>query len=360
MSDEPAIAASMETFESSPDAPTALDRLRSIYAHGGPYTSVYLQTLPLLPDPDGELEQRWHQLRVELTDLGAPSRALDAVGARLALPGPEDTAGVCVIAAADGHTIVDHSLDPPRTDFTLVDVLPYVAPLLEWEQRRIPHIVVTVDDTGADIVLFGSDHRSGIVAGQPVDKIHELAADIASRVDTIGARLVVLAGDASLCRALDGGLTGLVDASCRVVVEGSMPAEELAEATVRHVTDIAAQTTVGYLREFRFLASHESAVDGTEATIDALNDGRLDVLLIHDDPSDERVVEIDEDGTMRLADPSHSVGTRARFVDAALRAAIEGDIVVHIIPSTGPDGPADDVAGLMRGVAPGADDAGFA
>lgn len=354
MSEEPTIEASMEAFESMPDAPDALDRIRSVYAHDAPYTSIYLQTLPLLPDADHNLQERWQQLRKALVADGAPARALDAIDARLALPAPQDTAGVCVIAAADGHTIVDHSLDPPRIDFTLVDTLPYVAPLLEWEQRRIPHIVVTVDDAGADIVLFGTDHRDGIVTEQSMDQNRELAADIATLADTISARLVVLAGDPSLCRDLDGNLKSRLDPSCRVVVEGPSSADELADATVRHVTDIAAQTTVGYLREFRFLASHGAAVDGTEATIDALNDDHPDVLLIHDDPSDERRVVIGDDGTMRLTAASRDAGNHVRFVDAALRCAIARGIAVHIIPSTGPDGPEDDVAVLSRTVSSGA------
>lgn len=338
---------STATLASIPSSPSALDMLRSIYLHQGPYTSLYLQTWPLLHDPQLGIDQRWDDLRLDLDARGAPGPALDAIEARLTLPVPEDTAGTCVIAAADGHTIVDHSQEPPRRDFSVVDTLPYVAPLLEWDQHRVPHLVVTIDRTGADIVAFGCNHSSP-AAINLIGSSEQLAADLTARADAIDARLVVIAGDPTRCQDLSTALTSRVTPKCRVVVDDHLSPDELAEATVRYVFDTAARTTVGYLREFRFLSAHDAAVDGTAATIEALTRGRPDVLLIHDDPTDQRRIWVGDDPARLSTMRRPGIETEARFVDAAIRSAVARDVAVHIIPSTGPDGPSGDVAAINR------------
>ena len=136
---------------------------------------------------------------------------------------------------------------------------------------------------------------------------------------------------------------------CRVVAEpGAATPDELADATVRHLSDAAARATVGYLRELRFLASHHAAVDGTADTIAALRAGEADVLLIHDDPDDQRRIWTSpnpQDLSLESR-PDHPIN--ARLVDAAIRAAITTNTTVHIIPTTGPNGPDDNTAALSH------------
>jgi len=97
--------------------------------------------------PCGELaethpSETFAQHRPDLEALGAHRRALDAVAARLALPTPSDAGGQIVIAAADGTTAADYGSEAPEIQTASVDSLPYAAPLLEWEQWRVPHMVV--------------------------------------------------------------------------------------------------------------------------------------------------------------------------------------------------------------------------
>jgi hypothetical protein len=322
------------------------DRLSLIYSSPAPYVSVYLQTRPLLREAEHDTAARWSVLRAQLVADGAPTPALEAIDARLALPQPVETAAVGIIAAADGRTVVDHALEPPRQDLALLDSLPYAAPMIEWDQRRVPHLVVVVDANGADVVSFHPDHRTEMEA---VDGANDALVDaVEERVSRMRSRLVVVSGEPGRAQMLADALVPRVGPVCNVVVEVDEGVDELAAATVRQVSDSAATRTVGFLREFRFLAAHDSAVDGMEDTLAALRSRRPGVLLIHDDPADDRRVRLGDTPTDLHATPAIG-GDTARFVDAAIRAAITSGMRVHVIPTTGRNGPDEGAAHLHRG-----------
>lgn len=337
----------------TPRTITATQRLTTAYGHPGPYTTVYLGTRPLLPGNDADTFRRWEVLRQDLEVQGAPRPALDAIEARLGLPAPDDAAAIAVIAAADGATVVDHGLEPPRLDVGVVDTLPYAAPMLEWHQRRVPHLVVTLHEDGADVAVFGLDHYQRletIDSGDHPMSDEELVVAVADLATAITTELVVVAGHPDDTTNIADRLRRQVQLSCRVVTEPlTLDTDDLADATVRHVSDVAARTTVRYLRERRFLATHGAAVDGVARTLDALATGTADLLLIHDDPRDQRRCWIGtEPRQLSLTDDSvHRY--EARLVDAAIRSAVLQDIPVHIIPATGPGGPEDDTAALILG-----------
>ncbi|MEZ5246892.1 MAG: hypothetical protein R2707_17490 [Acidimicrobiales bacterium] len=323
------------------------DRLSLIYASPGPYVSVYLQTRPLLREAEHDTTTRWQVLRTQLVADEAPTRALEAIDARLALPQPTETAAIGIIAAADGSTVVDHALEPPRQDLATVDTLPYAAPMIEWDQRRVPHLVVVVDGNGADVVSFHPDHRTETEAIDGVDDV--LADAVQERVSSLQSRLVVVSGEPGRAQMLADALVPRVGPACNVVLELDEGVDALAAATVRQVSDSVATRTVGLLREFRFLATHDAAVDGMEETLDALRSRRPGVLLIHDDPADERRVWLGDTPTDLHVAPALGRSESARFVDAAIRAAITAGMRVHVIPTTGRNGPDDGAAHLHRG-----------
>lgn len=330
-----------------PTAITAVDRLRTIYGHPGPYTTVYLATRPLLHESEADTRRRWKALRRDLEVQGSPLSALDAIEARLTLPNPEHTAATAVVAAADGTTVVDHALEPPADDLGLVDDLPYAAPLLEWDQRRIAHLIVTLDDAGADVVLFGLDHYLRI---DTVDMVGAALVDvITDRVAEINGELIVISGARADTAAMTDRLRQKIPAHCRIATEPvHITTDDLADATVRHVSDTAARATVRHLREMRFLATHGAAVDGIVNTVQALADGTADLLLIHDDPADDRRCWIGHGPRQLSIEPRKDHDRQARLVDAAIRSAVLQDIPVHIIPTTGPAGPDDNTAAITN------------
>ena len=325
-------------------APTASDQVRTLLLHAGPYTSVYLASRPLMRHAGADLARRWTALKTDLDSLGAPPAALAAIEARLHQPMPEDTAAVAVIAAADGASIVDHALEPPRRDFGTVETLPYLAPLFEWEQRRIPHVTVSAVPGGADVVTFTGDLTADLntISG-PRDVI---AAAVGRQAAGVGARVVVVGGD-DRADDLADAIRLRVQPSTRVEHEPG-GVDEFAEATVRHVADAGARDTVGWLRELRFERAHDDVVDGTADVVAAVDAGEVGTLLIHDDPDDHRRVWIGPDATSLSIQPGPGRARDARLVDAAICATVLNGGTVHIVPSTGPSGPKDDAALVRR------------
>ena len=228
----------------------------------------------------------------------------------------------------------------------MVDTLPHAGPMLEWYQRRVPHLVVTVDGDGADVVTFGSDHFTDLDAVH--GDVDTLTTVVSTAATAIGARLVVVAGLPVPTQQLTDALIETTPPWCRVVARLDETADELAEATVRHVSDTAARTTVGYLREFRFLATHDAGIDGTDDTVAALRSGVPGVLLVHDDPLDQRRIWIGKAPFQLSFEKNTECREQARLIDAAIWSAVLQEMDVHIIPSTGDNGPADDAAVIDR------------
>ncbi len=321
----------------------AVERLRLIYRSEGPFASVYLAATDSPHDA-------WAAVRPDLIEQGATEQAVRAIEARLGLPAPQHTAGHCVIAAADGTTIVDHAAEPPHYDLAFVDTLPYVAPLLEWDQRRVAHVVVTVGDDGADITSFDVNHRAEttIHSDEPAGPgpAHGLADAVAEVCDAISARLVVVVGDEAVTGSVSEALVARLPVTCRVVTESVDDLDDLddlVDMVVRHVADTVARTTVAQLRDHRFLRTHEAAVDGVEDTIRALADGAAERVLIHDDPSDQRRLWVGAGPTDLSLTPVGNF-VQARLNDAIIRSAVLQGAEVYIIPSTGETGPDDDTA----------------
>lgn len=340
----------------APLAVGAIDRLQTVYRAPGPYATVYLTETGVGPTVTGD-DDYWQQLRSDLARQGATSDALNAIEARLRLPRPNDTAGICVMAAADGTTCVATAFEPPHHDLVVVDSLPYAAPMLEWDQRSVPHVVVTVDRTersdtadvggpvlGGDVVAFGADRYTSLESARgEADKLADLVRD---NVLAISARLVIIDGPPAAAQPLLDALATSLPIDARVIQVESDDADDLAEQTVRYAADTAARATVQRLRTHRFLRTHDAAVDGTADTIAALAGGTAEWILVHDDPADQRRLWIGSEPDAISLEPVNGY-EQARLVDAAIRSAVLQDVGVHIIPSTGAGGPDDDIAAIL-------------
>ena len=332
------------TLEVQSTPQSASEHVRTLLLHNGPYTSVYLATRPLLHSSSSDIARRWSHLRASLEAQCAPAAALATIEDRIAMPMPEEAAAIGIIAAADGTSIVDRGLEPPRRDFGTVDALPYLAPLFEWEQRRIPHMMVSVVPDGADVITFAADTTADMT---PVSgTIDVVCAAVSELANAIAARVVVVGGSEAAAEELAAALRLTLHPIVQVETEyGGI--DDFADATVRQVADRAARETVGLLRELRFVRTHDDAADGTESTLEAIRAGNRGTLLIHDDPDDLRRVWIGPRPTDLSITPRPDWQTDARLVDASICAVIASGGRVHIVPSTGPQGPEDDAA-LIR------------
>jgi len=316
------------------------EALRTLYAWPGPFATIYFDLI------EPERDRRWSLVESQLQQSAATAPMIET--ARTAIVDgqhPEDVGAIVVIVSSEGKKLTEYGLEPPLHDFVYVDTLPYVAPLLEWVQRRVPHLVITVDERGCDLVVFGARRFTEVVTHD--GDLATIVEPVTRAAELIGAELAVVSGPAFLARRLAEDLIVSVPSTCRVVAEEDLSdATEVSDAAVRHVSDAVARQTVGFLRELRFMATHGAAVDGVADTFEALRRGDAEVLLIHDDINDNRRAFIGERFEDLALESGTGTSTSARLVDAAIRSAIMSGTRVHIIPSTGSRGPDDDTAAL--------------
>lgn len=324
---------------------SAADLLDTISRAPGPYLTAYLAVTGDGPRPTERFELR----RDELRRSGATEAALDAVAARLGLPLTGDVGGIAVVAAADGSTIATSAPEPPREDLIVVGPVPRSGPMLEWDQWRVPHLVLTASAEMLEIARFTPSGEPSIrPAGFDEDDATTMCARIA-RKDRVP--LIMVVGQTETAERLRAKLMAKAPLRTRIVTIDSqdLGAEhDLADTVVRLVADHVARATVDLLEEFRFHRGHDAVAEGAAAVVDWCNRGIGDDLLIHDDPNDERIVWLDDSGhTMSLTeDDGHH--RAARLVDAVLHAAVTQRIDTRIIPSTAENGPTENIALVLR------------
>jgi hypothetical protein len=330
--------------------------------------SVYLGTEAAVENAARHAEVRWKDLRRDLADSGAPERLLDAVDP---LVGPAHMGGEClvVLASDEGRRleVVEHFPDPPVGDLARWGALPVLAPLIEWRQRTVPHVLVLVDRAGADLVVSrAGDERHFEVTGtdSPITKTAvggwsqrryqqraedswehnagEVARVVARLAEAAGARLIVLAGDvrakALLVERLPAPLAELV----REAPGGRSPDgsdDELAVVATRLVANVVAADSAEVLRVFQEdLGRSDRAVAGGDAVLTALCEARVDTLLLTGDPVEQPTawfgpapVPVGRSAD-RLRDLGVSEVHEAPLVDVAVRAAVGTDAAVRVVP----------------------------
>ncbi len=355
--------------------------LLTLLEGSGPFTSVYLDVTAGVEQAMTRAMLHWKNARRELERDGAPASALDAI--EEALPtssGEGDT--LAVIADAERVRYRGFQPEPPARDVHRVGALPYVAPLVEWRQSMPNHAVVLADRTGADIVAFLRDsadierHIEGDTTN--ITKVHpggwsqrrfqqraentweanatDVARTVTELVDRLGVRVVAAAGDVRATQLLKDELPDRVTERLHLVQgsraeDGSV--DEVAHEVTRLVATSVAGDTVALLEKFREeRGQHDRAADGPARTIEALAAGRVETLLVHDDPDDERTCWI---GPELAHIASDRVGidalgaedaTEARLVDALIRAAAGTGAGVWIVPKSG--GPTDGAGAILR------------
>lgn len=373
----------MEHTGADPQVAVTAPELAELAQAEGPFLTVYLTTEAEIDNAAQRSEQRWRTLRRTLADDGVPGTVLDAVDP---LVPDAHLYGQCLamFATAGGVVHVEHHPDPPSSDVGRWAPLPRLVPMLRWRQYSPPHVAVLADRQGAD--LFGlraaaaNLHREAGGIG-PVTKpsgggwsqrryqeraenawetnAKDVATEVVRLADQVDARLVVAAGDGRALQLLKEALPEEMAGKLEVVGGGRSPdgsidgvasrVDRLVEAAVAHDTDLV-------LAKFREEAGQgDRAADGPARTLEALAGAQVEVLLLHDDPDDDRQgwfgPEPVQLGLTR--DTVEALGVeeprQARLVDVAVRAALGTAAGVRVIPGvTEADGPAGGLGALLR------------
>jgi peptide subunit release factor 1 (eRF1) len=368
-----------------------VEEIAQLYRQDGPFVSVYLDSRSDVVGADDRLSQRWKPLRRELADSGATEADLEAIDGVVA-EGHRDGDTLAVFAAGGEVRMTQRLPDPPRHDTGKVAALPYLAPLLDWHQSLVPHVIVLADREGADLVAVGgADVIGEIQVSGDTEHIHrsaaggwsqrrfqqrnentwesnagEVAEAVAKMAAAIDARLVVGAGDVRAVQFLQDALTPEVAGIFRLLDSGQRAADgsvdDIAEDVVKVVATFVAEGTVARLRTFREEQGQgDRAADGPARTLEALARAQVEALLVHDDPSDERTAWFGPEAVhvagqrQTLLDMGVREPREGRLVDVAIRAALGTGAEVRIVPGAGSNGPTDGLGAILRhtGTTPG-------
>lgn len=376
----------MESFRPRPpgvvDAAT-LPELAALAEAPGPFVTVYLNTEPAVENAAQRNQLRWKDLRQSLEEQGAPAAALEAIDA---LVPDAHTQGrtLAVVAGPEGVRLARHEPEPVAAAVGRVGALPSLGPVLEWTQAAVPHVIVLADRVGADLVGVGGTGEDVLASVGPSDghdprirkskpggwsqrryqdraevtweeRAGEVAERVAAMVEDLGARLVVVAGDVRAVQLLReelpaevAGLVQEVDGSR--AVDGGV--DQLAGEVVRLTDTVAAADTAECLRRWKEETGREGAgVEGTGPVMAALRESRVDVLLVHDDPADERTGWFLREAGMPAEGPvvlgELNLGEEpeaARLVDVAIFGALRTGAGIRVVPSV----PRDGLGALLR------------
>jgi hypothetical protein len=367
-------------------SPAAVPDIAAVFEEGAPpFVTVYLATEAAVEQAAQQSELRWKTLRRELEGAGAPEATLSAIDP-LVPDAHHEGRTLAVIGDAAGIRLVRHEPEPPARDAGWVAPLPRVGPLLEWAQAAVPHLVVLADRAGADIIAFsrpaaasGTGATADVVTvGEDTGADPELrksnpggwsqrryqnraenlweqnakavADQVSTLVDDTGARLVVVAGDVRALQLFREHLPQPVLDLVREVDGSRGPGgadtglDQIADEVVKLVATVAAEDTVEFLRQFKQEeGQHDLAAQGVAATLAALAAARVDTLLIHDDPDDDRTawfgpapgMVAETEAALTGLGTGAGAPQQARLVDVAIRAAFASGAAVRMIPSVG-------------------------
>jgi len=204
--------------------------------------------------------------------------------------------------ATTHRVVATPTAEPPADLQARVSTLPYLLPVVRRSTALVPHVLVVVDRTGADLKAVdrkGDVHEPEAVAGadEPLHKVREggwshysmqhrmeeqvhrtmkAVADAVGRlVERVGARVVLVAGEVQARTALAAALPRhvadqvvLLESGGRAAGMDQAPVEDEAQAVLDRV---AAEDHDAQLDRFR-IESNGLAVQGIEAVVEALRE----------------------------------------------------------------------------------------
>lgn len=320
--------------------------LRALIDTGDWFATIAMPSPSRSEDAAHRFAIEWSNARRSLSErwLAGPVEQLDAVMRDVVHGGGE---AVVIVAAIGGVTLVETLEEPIRHPLVAEGPLPRLATIIEARQRTIPHVVVEADRAGASITAFDGGtvierdqvegdtehiHR-GQFGGWSQRRFqqraentwernaHDVAEVVAEMVKRVDAQLVAVAGDVrAQSLVIDDLPAGIAP---RVVALGAGDDAGIAAEVVRELSTIVAAEATELSRSLRAGCANGLATTDAGAVMRALEEGRVEVLAVHDDGSDGPITD---DG--------------ARLVDAAIAGALRTDARIVVIPGVAVlDGP---------------------
>ena len=358
----------MET--SGTNFPTALRApdLAPVALAKGPFASVELSTEQAVENAAQLEEMRWRALRGSLADAGAPESVLVAIDGVVGDAHLEGN-GLTVVANGEGVLVAEHHPGPPWREQAQWAPLPSLVPLLAHRQAAPAVVAVVADRAGADLVAVHPGtaeeiHREAGGGADPLAKskpggwsqrryqqraentweqnAKDVAAEVTKLADRTNARLLVAAGDVRALQLLQESLPQEWLDVLRVMdggrsEDGSL--DHLTDEIGPFVVEAVDQDTDRLLEKFREeMGQRDRAVEGVEGTFAALAKAQVEVLLVGNDPDDERAAWFGPDATAAALNQEDLTGLgvdsplEARLVDVAVRATLGTGAGVWVVP----------------------------
>jgi hypothetical protein len=382
-----------------------LSFLRSLVESPGPFLSVYLDTSADDRGAAAQVRQaRWRDLREELAKESDDTGTLDAVGAALSAPEDFGVPGVAAFGTGGRVPLVVKLPGVPRRAQGGWSRLPDLLPLLVQAPPRPPHLLVSANREGGEVLIVGG--ASGGEAqqeqvqgtGWPVHKVKsggwsqdryqrsaedawetnakELATAVIKAVSGRKIEAVIVAGDV---RARELLVSKLPDGLRRAVVlvdrELPVDSDELSQAAEEVLQQLEDDAVRSHLETFHNQAGAGRAVEGLAATVAALRDGQVAELFIGGryTDGDRQALELDWAtdpawigpgladialSEAELRDRNVTDVAQDRVGAALVRAAAGTDAALFVVPpggtSPGDTALQEDIGALLRFAVPGA------
>lgn len=359
----------------------------------GPVASLYLPTPSKDPQAARHATLRWKNLRRELAEAGADEPTLaamdqaigvDTVSVAAAITGaPENhpaaapaddeadhgEGDVLAVIAAEGKVLLRRALPADSGgDGARWSATAWLTPLLASAQAATPYLVVLLDRKGADIwgvaadgdvvdeQMEGADFplRRTQQGGWSQRRIQQRAintweanaTEVAETVAELAGRLqserVLVAGEDHAVHSFLAAAPAALVPLIRKLDAGTRNDPDAAAAEVeRLVRSVQAEDTVAQIQAFRAeLGGARHAASGARAVVGALQMAMVDTLLIHDDPSDDRLGWMAIDGSQvaleerELTEMGIQEVAAGRLIDVCVRTALLQGAEVRLMPGS--------------------------
>jgi peptide subunit release factor 1 (eRF1) len=280
-------------------------QLQGALAAEGPFVSLYLNTEVTSEASPHDIELRWRALRKQVEDEGAVQSALAGLDAQT--DGSHKRGqGLVAIANAE-EVLLTRNLSRGVRDQVEFGALPHIVPLIEWRQGHPSYVLVLADRVGAEIYVVQPYRRRETVSvdgesGPDISRSFaeespghdqqraenlwesnaaEVAEEVANIVRAQGIELIAVAGDVRAVGFLREHLPEkMADSVLEVEGARANSFEGVQEDLEKTLAAFEAGTTEAALDRFRSSLGQDLAVQGMEATLDALRKAQVDTLLI--------------------------------------------------------------------------------